>query len=187
MARPSLNKEKSQHHWGAGGPAGGSDGTASRPHSIGSVGRFMSQGLPLVLCARCLLPAACPACHRLPEIQEPGDGRTKKNGCGSGSEEAAGRPASQQAFLQLSTPARHRDTGRWGTKESGGLRLTATQAHAWPPPKDAAGPRELKQKPTPRGSGQVAGHPHSLPRCSALLPREVPGRTWGLEREEGES
>ena len=84
-----------------------------------------------MLCARCLLPAACPACpvcYRLPEIQEPGDGRTKKNGCGSGSEEAADWPASQQAFLQLSTPARHRDTGHWGTKESGGLRLTATQA-----------------------------------------------------------
>lgn len=65
--------------------------------------------------------------------------------------------------------------------------MTAAQAHAWPPPKDAAGPRELRQKPTPRGSGQVAGHPYSLPSCSVLIPREVPGRTWGLEREDGES
>lgn len=55
----------------------------------------------------CSVPTAC--CP--PEIQEPGDGRTKENGCGSGSGLAAGWVASEQAFLQLSAGAGMRDTG----------------------------------------------------------------------------
>lgn len=137
----------------------------------------------------CPLPAACPACHRLPEIQEPGDGRTKKNGCGSGSEEAAGRPASQQAFLQLSTPARHRDTGRWGTKESGGLRLTATRHTPGPHPRMQLGRESSSRNPLPEAVGRWLGIPtpcpdaqHSYPGRFQAEPGDLRGRKGSLDR-----
>lgn len=56
------------------------------------------------------------------------------------------------------------------TKEGGGpVRLTATQAHAWPPPKSAAGPGGLEQKNAPQGSRAGGSEAPAL----GLLPSTV--------------
>lgn len=49
------------------------------------------------------------------------------------------------------------------------MRLTATQARAWPPPKGAAGPGGLEQKHAPQGSRAGAARPPTL----GLLPSTV--------------
>lgn len=74
MARPSLNKEISAP-LGSRGYSWGSDGKqqTARHRLSGKIHVTRASAG-----AVCPLPAACPACHRLPEIQRPRDGRTKR-------------------------------------------------------------------------------------------------------------
>lgn len=96
----------------------------------------------------------------------------------------ASQPAGFSAAEYSSEAQGHRALGykgKWGPKTDSypGTRLAPTQGCSW---------AERAQAET-HSQRQWAGGWASplLAQMLALLPRKVPGRTWGPEREEGES
>lgn len=150
----------------------------------------MLQGFPVALYP---LPSCLPNL-RLPGPQEPGDGRTKGNGCGSGSGGGRSPPASKAAFLQLSAAVRIGHAicycffcelqSKVGTE-----RPKAKEARAWPLPKGTAGLGTLGQK-LPGGERREGSRWQATdPPAHSLLPICAPGvpstAASGPERRDG--
>lgn len=136
--------------------------------------------------ACCLLPAQpAAAClsFKSPEMAE-----QRKMAVAQAVGEAAGRPASKQAFLQLRAPVRHGGAQGWALRYKGKwepARMKTTQAHAWSPPKGTAGPGEISSGQKPEAMGrwlirQQMGTPASCPAAQSSYPGRIPGTAQGL-------